>query len=68
MLQLVAARRGIAVLPDWLVREDGAGLPIRTVRLGTEGIGKSIHLGIRRGEEGVDYIAGFVALARQMSL
>ncbi|CAO3419319.1 LysR family transcriptional regulator [Azospirillum argentinense] len=64
MLQLVAARRGVTVLPDWLVREDGTGLPVRCVRLGSEGIGKSIHLGVRRGEESVDYIAGFLALAR----
>lgn len=63
MLQLVAAGRGVAVLPDWLVREEGSDLPVRTVRLGPEGIGKSIHLGIRRGEDGVDYIAGFLALA-----
>ncbi|WP_377809779.1 LysR family transcriptional regulator [Azospirillum sp. A29] len=65
MLQLVAAGRGVAVLPDWLVREDGAGLPVRTLRLGTNGIGKSIHLGVRRGEETVDYIAGFLDLARE---
>ncbi len=65
MLQLVAAGRGVAVLPDWLVREEGSDLPIRTVRLGPDGIGKSIHLGIRRGEEGVEYMAGFLALARE---
>ena len=65
MLQLVAAGRGVTVLPDWLVREEGSDLPLRTVRLGPDGISKSIHLGIRRGEEGVDYIAGFLALARK---
>ncbi|CAO3400007.1 LysR family transcriptional regulator [Azospirillum palustre] len=65
MLQLVAAGRGVSVLPDWLVREDGAGLPVRTLRLGDDGIGKSIHLGVRRGEETVDYIAGFLDLARE---
>lgn len=65
MLQLVAAGRGVTVLPDWLVREDGVGLPVRTLRLGADGIGKSIHLGIRHGEETVDYIAGFLDLARE---
>jgi LysR family transcriptional regulator, regulator for metE and metH len=65
MLQLVAAGRGVTVLPDWLVREEGANLPVRTLRLGSEGIGKSIHLGIRQGEDEVEYIAGFLALARQ---
>jgi len=65
MLHLVAAGRGVAVLPDWLVREEGADLPVRAVRLGPEGLGKRIHLGVRRGEEGVEYIAGFLALARE---
>ncbi|NBJ12990.1 LysR family transcriptional regulator [Microvirga arsenatis] len=64
MLHLVAAGRGVAVLPDWLVREEGANLPIRAVRLGEDGISKSINLGIRRGEEAIDYIAGFLSLAR----
>ncbi len=65
MLQLVAAGRGVTVLPDWLVR-DGATLPIRAMRLGAGGINKSIHLGTRRGEEAADYVSGFIALARTM--
>lgn len=63
MLRLTAAGRGVSVLPDWLVREQGAGLPLRALRLGQEGLHKSIHLGLRRGEEQIDYIAGFSALA-----
>nr|WP_224788902.1 LysR substrate-binding domain-containing protein [Pandoraea terrae] len=66
MLQLVAAGRGVSVLPDWLVLEDGADLPIRTVQLGRRGIRKSINLGVRRGEDGVEYIAGFLTLAQEM--
>jgi LysR family transcriptional regulator, regulator for metE and metH len=65
MLQLVAAGRGISVLPDWLVTEEGAGLPIRQVRLGKQGIYKNINLGVRRGEEIIAHIAGFLALARK---
>lgn len=68
MLQLVAAERGVAVLPDWLVREEGAHLPIRAVRLGKRGVHKSINVGIRRGEEEIAYIAGFLALAQEMGV
>lgn len=68
MLQLVAAGRGVSVLPDWLVSEEGAGLPLRAVRLGKRGISKSINLGVRRGEEEVAYIAGFLSLAWQMGV
>lgn len=65
MLQLVSAGRGVSVLPDWLVLEEGAGLPIRAVRLGKRGIQKSINVGIRRGEEEIAYIAGFLELAQE---
>lgn len=68
MLQLVSAGRGVAVLPDWLVREEGADLPVRPVRLGKDGLHKSINLGIRRGEEEVGYIAGFLALAQELGV
>lgn len=64
MLQLVAAGRGVSAVPDWLLREERAGLPIRAARIG-KGLPKAIHLGIRRGEEGIDYIAGFLDLAAQ---
>lgn len=65
MLRLSAAGRGVSVLPDWLLREQGAGLPVRALRLGKAGLHKSINLGVRRGEEETDYIAGFISLARR---
>ena len=39
------------MLPDWLLNEDAAGLPIRALRLGEAGVHKSINLGVRRGDE-----------------
>jgi LysR family transcriptional regulator, regulator for metE and metH len=67
MLQLVAACRGVSAIPDWLVRQEAARLGVRAVRIGKTGIQKSIHLGLRSGEESVDFIAGFLATSRQMS-
>ncbi|WP_376751619.1 LysR substrate-binding domain-containing protein [Stutzerimonas nitrititolerans] len=64
MLLLCAAGRGVSVLPDWLLREQGAGLPLCGIRLGHDGLRKRIHLGLRRGEEAVDYMAGFIERAR----
>jgi LysR family transcriptional regulator for metE and metH len=64
MLQLVAAGRGISAVPDWLLVEQGASLPIRKARIGP-GLPKSIFLGTRRGEETVDFIAGFIEIARR---
>lgn len=64
MLQMVAADRGVAALPDWLIAEYQASLSIRSLRLGPAGIGKSIHIGRRAGEGAPDYLEGFLRLAR----
>lgn len=67
MLQLVAAGRGVSVVPGWLLAE--AGVPgLRAVRLGARGLDKAIHLGHRRGEEAVRYLAGFVETARAQAV
>lgn len=49
MLQLVAAGRGVATLPRWLVELHQSTLPICAVSLGENGLRKSIHLGLREG-------------------
>jgi len=65
MLQLVAAGRGVSAIPDWLVRREVATLGVRAVRIGQSGIQKSIHLGLREGDDTVDFIAGFLETSRQ---
>lgn len=67
MLQLVAAGRGVSAIPNWLVRQETTKLGVSSVRIGRTGIQKSIHLGLRRGDEDVDFIAGFLATSRQTS-
>ena len=64
MMQLVAAGRGISVLPDWLLREDGSHLPLKSLKVGREGLHKCINLGIRDSDKSVDYVAGFIDIAR----
>lgn len=66
MLQLVSARRGVTVLPDWLIHDKLDALSVRALRLGSKGIKKSINLGVRVGDEQVSYIQGFLALARDI--
>src|SRR5690606_20196324 len=64
LLQMVACGRGVAALPDWLVREYQAQLDITPVRLGKRGIKKQLFLGARRGETKVDFLANFIRLAK----
>ncbi len=65
MLQLVAAGRGVAALPQWLVEEYSQSLPLKACRLGSSGIHKHIYLGVREGEQDVAYIDAFIQLAAQ---
>lgn len=60
MLQMVAAGRGIAALPDWLVEDYASRLPITAVGMGKQGVSKQIHLGRRMADDRVDYLAAFV--------
>lgn len=64
LLQLTAAGRGIGVLPDWLVRD--AAMPLTTLRIGKDGIAKSIYIGIRAEDAGINYLDGFMAIARMV--
>lgn len=66
MLQLVAAGRGVTVLPDWLVAEDGRDMQLASLRIGAAGLFKSIHLGTRLADGAIDYLQGFAHMARTL--
>lgn len=65
MLQLVAAGRGVAALPLWLVKENARRAAVVPVRLGRRGVPKHIHLGMRDAEASTGYLRGFVETARK---
>ena len=64
MLQMVAAGRGVAALPRWLVEEHAAHTPVVPVRLGRLGVPKQIHLGLRTADRQIAYMRAFIDLAR----
>jgi LysR family transcriptional regulator for metE and metH len=65
MLQMVAAGRGVAALPRWLVEQYADKVEIVPVRLGKRGISKQIFLGVREADAEADYVQAFVERARQ---
>lgn len=65
MLQMVASGRGVSAIPDWLIREMPGGKELCVLRLGPEGIDKSIHIGLRNEDLETRYIQGFVEIARR---
>jgi LysR family transcriptional regulator for metE and metH len=66
MLQMVAAGRGVAALPGWLVAEYQSRMPVTSVRLGT-GMQKQIFLGQRSTDQKTDYLTAFIELAKKQS-
>ena len=64
MLQMVESGRGVTALPRWLVEENMQRFAVVPLRLGPQGVAKQIFLGFREGEDEVDYLRGFVELAR----
>lgn len=63
ILQMVAAGRGVAAFPAWLVSEYAQSLALTTLRFGSEGIHKQIHIGTRVADGELDFIRGFVSFA-----
>lgn len=66
MLQLVAAGRGISILPKWLVKEYMNTLSIQPLRLGKQGIQKSIYIGVRETDIVNAHIRAFLDLAKSI--
>lgn len=64
MLQLVAAGRGVAALPRWLVDEHAQSMGLIAIRLGRHGIAKHIHLGMRSGDNSSVYTQAFLEMAK----
>lgn len=64
ILQLVASRRGIAVLPDWVVREPVSQRRLSVRALGDEGMFGTLFAAIRGTDRSADYIQSFIGLAR----
>jgi LysR family transcriptional regulator for metE and metH len=66
ILQMVAAGRGVAALPRWLVEERAASMAVVPVRLGSKGVPKKIHLGMRAADLSIGYLSAFIETAREM--
>jgi LysR family transcriptional regulator for metE and metH len=69
ILQLVASRRGIAVLPDWVLeeylnRDYVTARPLQSAA-GRKGLTGTLYAAIRQREAGQVYLADFICLARE---
>ncbi len=69
MVQMVGLGRGVTVLPSWLAEEYYNNLPVSTVRLGKQGLSKTLYAALREGDVDIHYMQTFICLgAKKTSL
>lgn len=67
MVQLVNSNRGVAALPNWALTEYIGQAPLKTLRLGPQGVWRTLYAGVRSEDRGASYIDEFLTIARGVS-
>jgi len=65
ILQLVASRRGIAVLPDWVLKDYLDRKYVTAKPLGKNGLHGTLYAALRKQQQDEQYLKDFIALARE---
>tara|TARA_R110001606_G_scaffold83958_2_gene191169 strand:- start:56 stop:985 length:930 start_codon:yes stop_codon:yes gene_type:complete len=66
MVQLVAAGRGVAALPNWALTEYLALKLVKAVRLGEGGVWRTLYAAVREGDHQVAFIQEFIDTAQTL--
>ncbi|HFE37630.1 MAG TPA: hypothetical protein ENK06_04305 [Gammaproteobacteria bacterium] len=64
ILLLVSTLKGVAVLPDWVLRESMSHNHLTTRPLGAQGMHGTLYAAVRKVESEAVYIQGFIDLSR----
>ncbi len=64
ILLLVSTLKGVAVLPDWVLRESMSHNHLTTRPLGAQGMHGTLYAAVRKVESEAAYIQGFIDLGR----
>ncbi|MCF6325542.1 MAG: LysR family transcriptional regulator [Gammaproteobacteria bacterium] len=65
ILLLVTTLKGVAVLPDWVLKESMSHNRFTTRPLGKAGMHGTLHAAVRRNESEAAFIQGFIALGKR---
>ncbi|MDQ7003121.1 MAG: LysR family transcriptional regulator [Ghiorsea sp.] len=65
MLQLVASKRGVAALPDWVLHDSIQSGRITSAPLGQHGLHGMLYAAIRKADQHLDFVQSFMTLAAQ---
>ncbi|MCG8486951.1 MAG: LysR family transcriptional regulator [Chromatiales bacterium] len=67
MLQLVALSRGVTVIPHWLVDRACGLLPLKSLRLGRQGLQRKLYAAYRSEDRQLSYQQAFISVVGSMS-
>ena len=68
ILMLVAAGRGVSVLPDWVLREVKSSAEYITRPLTEAGVTKRLYAAVREDDASLPFMAHFLKLAREIPI
>jgi LysR family transcriptional regulator for metE and metH len=66
IVQLVAAGRGVAALPNWALTEYTEHDLVKTVRLGDKGVWRTLFAAVRTEDKESAYISEFMQIAQEL--
>ena len=71
MIQLVSLSRGVCVLPEWLAihycKKLQHSTPLKTVKLGKQGIHKKLYLAMHHNDQDIPYIKQFINTGKEVA-
>ncbi len=71
MIQLVSLGRGVCVLPEWLAihycKKLQGSTPLKTIRLGKQGIHKKLYLAMHHNDQDIPYIKKFINTGKEVA-
>ncbi|PXW85715.1 LysR family transcriptional regulator for metE and metH [Nitrosomonas sp. Nm84] len=66
MLQTTALKRGVCVLPEWLVDIKNKDLRLKKIRIGKKGLFQKLYLALRKPDKTIPYIKKFIATGQKI--
>jgi len=68
MLQMVEYQRGVCVLPEWLADSSSEQYRVKKLRLGKEGIYKTLYAMVKKQDQHITYINKFIELGKESAV
>lgn len=68
MLQMVEYQRGVCVLPEWLADSSSEQYRVKKLRLGKQGIYKTLYAMLKKQDQTIPYINKFIEIGKESAM